>query len=253
MFSKQTQRTLSDAFAEADAKDAEENARIFARMRTAVEAAHELAGIESPAAVQHRLAFLLKWLHFAGGTSQRGSRAYVATMCEALHVPRRTLDRMLQRLRELDLIESKPGPRSTWNRLNLTWIAELVALRQGGAVRPEGGAAPPKSASKVAQHGPAVDVAQRQVGAAPPPKWRSDRERVLLKENQQPAAFAESSVRWGDVVDLLGQEGATAAVARMSAFEQDRVRRNITAGLPLPEHLVERLLDASQPTAGRST
>ena len=195
------QQTFEREWMARDASDESENAEVFAMMRTAVSAAHEAAGICSNADFERRLAYLLKWLYFSGGTTARGCAAYITTMVKSTGNSRRTICRLLARARELSMVTTQPGPRSSLNRLEMVWIRSLVAEHRRKVAQHR---------RKVAQCHPNTDMAQCHSGTVPPEKWHSDRERVF-KENLERArtrATSDERSTWDEFAVMVGHEEA---------------------------------------------
>lgn len=234
------QRTLEEAFIDADVRDADEVARVFARLRTAVEVACELEGRHMTADTQKRLAYLLQTLWFCGGRKREGSRAFIRTLAEKTGNRRRSLDRLLQRARELDLLQTWRVGRQTRRRLNERWIFELVAHRQGGAPPSESGAPPRKSAPKVAHHRRKVARRTTKLTCATPQSGAPIDNKVLNKKLNR-------GLPWPELVELLGGEGAAESLlGLMPEFYRDRLRRLRRAGEPIPEWLSDRFLEMAE-------
>jgi len=213
------QRTFYDLWAVTEGTKREENAVVFSKMLNAVAEVHELAGIGRNADFQRRLAFLLKFLFFSGGTSRRGSASYVSTMAAETGNAVRTIERLLRRARDLDLLITTPGKRSSFNRLNMPWINELIethlfkVAEQGSKVAEQG--------LKVAGQGRSTVVADRQGGGPPPRKWRTVRERVY-KERTKTREAPDSST-WSDFAVMVGGEAEAEAIRVNAGFFKGRL------------------------------
>lgn len=224
------QQTMDAAFQDADASDAEEAARVFARLRTAVEVAADVGGVRLTAVTQKRLAYLLQTLWFCGGTKREGSRAFISTLSRLTGNGRRTVDRLLQRARQLDLLHTWRSGRQTRNRVNAAWIAELVAHRQTGAP-------PAKAARKQAHHPPKQARRTTKLSCATPKTGAPIDNRVSCNEKLKGEALS-----WPELVELLGGEAALQAAIDALPENRRRLLATFRRRGEIPDWIVEPLL-----------
>ena len=221
------QHTFDNLWREQELSDHDENARVFAKMRTAVEVAHDVAAIRSTADFERRLAYLLRYLYFCGGTSSQGCRAYVSTIARGTKNGIRTTERLLRRGRDLLLVITSPGPRQNYNRLNMPWIKELVSDRRRKVAEHRG---------KVAEHNANSVGANRQSGGPPPQDRRSNRKQEYSEKLV--------SLTWDEFAELVeSEELAKQCLMSVNRMTREYAEEAINTGQPMPDWVVDRLLD----------
>lgn len=252
------QLTFEPQFCESDAAEAGTLAEFKAKALQAipVAAAAEPGFRTLSERYVARLAYLLTYIYSAGGRKREGSNASIATLAAKTGNGPRTVQRMLDDLRQLGLLKAfrrRRQGRKVYgvNRVDQEHIALLIETSRTVVSGEKSVVSGQNRRSKVSSVEGESVVSSVESGTCHPPNCRLPNSKETIRERlktgpqtpqQTPVCDA---VRWSDFVALVGEweaERAADSLKEESVFMFDMLRRCRRREEPLPDWLEDSLM-----------